>query len=67
MSIMANDPVWTHDFDDEGDAVPFRDALRHKYSINKLQRHFILLRIERGTRCWKFYVATTYSIWNILM
>ena len=38
------------DFADEGDAVPFGDAMCHKYYINKLQWHLILIRIERETR-----------------
>ena len=52
MSVRAIDPAKSPsgDFADEGGAVPFRDAMCHKYSINKLQRHFILSRIERRTR-----------------
>ena len=37
ISVRAIDPVWPSDgFADESDAVPFREAMRHKYSINQL-------------------------------
>ena len=41
----------------EGDVVPFRNALGHKYSIQMPKQRVILLRIEQES-CWKIYFGT---------
>ena len=67
IDVVYNAPIhdvnqghWTSlpsgDFAHEGDAVPLRGDMRHKHSINKLQRHIILFMIELERRWWKFYV-----------
>ena len=46
-----------------GDAVPFRDALRHKYWLRILYQNVIFYKTKRETRWRMFYVTLYYSIW----
>ena len=67
--IFQGNCVFIGNFADEGYAVPFsfRDAMHHKYSINKLQQHLILFRIGWGTHWWRCYVASIYGFGDICL